>query len=115
MLCTSGCADQGVEPGSRGTTITRVLIGELVEIRVYNASADGGYLWEITKDFAQAIAVLEEYETEVVGDTLIGGPVYQVWKYRTKSAGITSMEVTLRRPWESLPGIDHKQYQLIVL
>jgi len=115
LFCSGGCADQGVEPSSRGTTISRARIGELVEIRIYNASADGGYLWQITKDFTQTIAVLEQYETEVVGDTIIGGPVYQIWKYRTKSAGITSMEVTLRRPWESLPGIDHKQFQLIVL
>lgn len=97
-----------------GDTV-RVFIGEQFEISLYNAGFDGGYYWKFVDEFSDRIIEYIDHRTELVNPGLFGSPVYDIWTYKSKAAGMTCATLELKRPWlEDEPPIETKNIVVIV-
>jgi len=119
----SHCTDNSVIPTSpgpdpetcvAGDTI-RALIGEQFEVSLYNQGVSGGFYWIFVDEFSDRIIEYIDHRTEEVNPGLFGSPIYDIWTYKSKVAGMTCATLELKRPWqEDAPPVEIKNIVVII-
>jgi inhibitor of cysteine peptidase len=76
-----------------------ILKGGFFTIRL-KSQAGTGYQWEIVNYDKVQLASLGSPENESAGEPLVGGTQYQVFRFRAKNLGTSTLELQYQRAWE---------------
>ena len=89
-------------------TVTQEQDGREIALKVGNillielpGKSGTGYLWLVEETFAPYLKLMSE-ATQKVGESRLGGPVMQVWRFRAAQPGACEIKMAFYRPWEGV-------------
>lgn len=102
-----------VYPDTTGHIVA--FINDTVVIKILNSAFDGGYTWNVTRNFDSTKVHLIKYNSHYTGSSgMVGAPTYQVWQYLVLKQGTDSLQLKLFRVFEPSDILCTKSYYLSV-
>ena len=100
-------------------TVTKEQGGREIALKVGNilrielpGKGGTGYLWLVEGTFAPYLKLMDQ-ATRQVTEGRLGGPVIQVFRFKTAQPGATEIKMAYYRPWEGVgKAVDHFRVKL---